>query len=501
MNGRSIALWIVAFLVGAAALAFGSVELWAEEWLRLLVLVAFVAVAWRERPKSVFKGRAAKLLLPAVLFVAWGFIQSVPLGKPLLSALSPKTARTKAEVVPPQGGAGLPAFLLGQAKARGVTIEDGATTPTAPADPVSAAVSTSLSIHPYATRRACLVWLAPLLLVFIAERIARDAQMRYQLLWAIAGWTGVLGAVAVAQQVAGNGKLMWFREIPKDSSPLGPFVNPNHFAGYVEIGILAAVGLALACLAEGSDGRLTRKGIRQVLTDRVWGLPRVFGLSALVVLGLAGLVLTKCRGGQLALIAGSCVLLPLGRLRRLLPAGAVILVVLAFSLGVTSWLGSEKQTLQTGFFAENTGDLSLAMRSDMWGRTWRIVANHPLTGTGLGTFEWAYAANDREGEWQGTIQAHNDYLQLAAETGAVGIVLLLWMMVAFAWLVLRPVVAPARGQPRWTSLALVGAVFAILLHAVIEFSLQIPAVSALFAVVLGTLVAAAGDAPHGAEAA
>ena len=42
--------------------------------------------------------------------------------------------------------------------------------------------------------------------------------------------------------------------------------------------------------------------------------------------------------------------------------------------------------------------------------------------------------------------------------------------------------------------------FAILLHAVIEFSLQIPAVGALFAVVLGTLAAAAGDAPHDVEA-
>src|SRR5262245_42824782 len=279
MKGRSLALWIVAFSIGAAALAFGAVELWAQEWLRLLVLAAFIAVVWREAPSSIFSGRVAKLLLPAVLLVVWGFVQSVPLARPLLSALSSRTAHTKADVVPPGGGAGLPSFLLGQAPARGVTIEQGAATPASPADPVSDTVSTSLSIHPYATRRACLAWLAPIMLVFIAERLARSPRTRYVMLWAIAGWTGLLGAIAVAQQVAGNGKLMWFREMPKDASPLGPFVNPNHFAGYVEIGVLAAVGLALAILAEGSDGDLTWQGIHQVLTDRIWGLPRVFGLS------------------------------------------------------------------------------------------------------------------------------------------------------------------------------------------------------------------------------
>ena len=498
MSSRSIALWIVAFLLGAAALAFGAVELWAEEWLRLGALAAFIAVAWRENPGSLLKGRVAAVLLPLVLLVGWGFFQSVPLGRPLLQLLSPRTARVKAETVPP-AGVSLPSYLLGQAKARGVTIEDGAVTPQAPVEPGNPAVQSSLSINPYATRRACLAWIAPLLLIFVAERIARDAEKRYRMFWAIAGWTGLLGAIAVAQLVAGNDKLMWIREIPKDSAPLGPFVNPNHFAGYVELGLLVTIGLGLATLAR-AEGRLSWTGIRQVLTDRVWGLPRVFALAVIVALGLAGLVLTKCRGGQAALVAGALVLLPVGRLRKLLPAAAVVLIVLAFALGVASWLGSEEQTLQTAFFAENTGDLSLAMRSDIWGRTWRIVADNPLTGTGLGTFEWAYAMNDREGEWQGTIQAHNEYLQLASETGFVGIALLIWMMAVFAKKVLWPVLVPADGRPRFTSLALVGAFFAMMLHSLIEFSLQIPAVGALFAVIVGTLVAAAGDAPQDAEA-
>jgi hypothetical protein len=56
------------------------------------------------------------------------------------------------------------------------------------------------------------------------------------------------------------------------------------------------------------------------------------------------------------------------------------------------------------------------------------------------------------------------------------------------------VIAPALGRagvtPPWTNAALVAAVFAMLVHSVIEFNFQIPAVASLFAVVAGLLVGA-----------
>jgi O-antigen ligase len=498
LTPRNLACWIVAVVIGAAAFAFGAVESWSSAWLRFGAVAAFAAATWDDGPAALLRGRAVRILLPVILLIAWGFLQSLPLPRAAIRLLSPRTARIQAETLPSGGGASLPSFLLEQAPSRGVVVEAGATLPSGPEDPGSRAALSSISINPHATRRACLAWLTPLLLALAAERLSRESLMRYRLLWAIAAWTGLLGAVAVAQKVAWNGQLLWIRSTPPDDVPLGPFVNPNHYAGYVELGVLVTFGLILAIVG-GASGEPSRAEVRSALLDRSGALPRLLVLGSMAVLGVCGMALSGSRGGAIALLAGTLVLFPFRRLRAWLPAATVVVLAVGLAAGLASWLGREEATLQTAFFAESSQDPSLATRSDIWGRTWRVLVDHPLTGTGLGTFPWAYASYDREGEWLGTAQAHNDYLQLASETGLVGIALLLWLVTSFARNVLLPALRPERGRPRWTTTALAGAVFAMLVHSILEFNLQIPAVAALFAVIGGSLIAAAADPAPGRQ--
>jgi len=86
-------------------------------------------------------------------------------------------------------------------------------------------------------------------------------------------------------------------------------------------------------------------------------------------------------------------------------------------------------------------------------------------------------------------KAHNDYLQLMAETGLLGAIVLGWAVFAF----LRRVALPlARATPfRWTTVGCLSAVLATLIHTVFDFSLQIPAVALEFAVTVGLLTAIA----------
>ena len=489
-TGRTIALGVLSFLIGGAALAFGAVETWAQAWLLFGALLAFGVLVWTDPWERLWRGRGRRVLIPAACVIVWGLLQSLPLPAAVVRTLSPKTARLHARVLPTSGGEALPAFLVAKAAETGVKIEDDAPVPRGPADPGSLAARSSLSVNPGATRRACLAWLAPLLLAFVAERLAQDRVTRYRLLWVVVSWTGVLGAIALLQRVMGNGKILWVRDAPPDSMPFGPFVNPNHYAAYVELGILVGFGLILAILG-GSDGRLSHENVRSALVDRGWAVPRLIALGAFVVLGTCGLILSGARGGVVALAAGLVVLFPLGRLRAMIPAASALVVLVGLAVGLASWLGREERTLQSAFFVQSVADPSLAMRSDIWGRTWRVILDHPVTGTGLGTFPLAYATYDREGEWLGTLQAHNDYLQLISDTGLVGLVLLVWLMAAALRHALLPALRPSTGRAPWTTIALAAAVFAMLVHSVIEFNFQIPAVAALFAVLSGMLVAAA----------
>lgn len=495
MTARRVALALLVLLLGSVAFAFGSVEPWANEGLRLLALVVFGLTFWRSPGEALRSRSVAALVLPAALLLVWSGLQVVPLPRPVLSALAPRTAALYAEAVPtPRGGESLPGWLLRRAPVEGVRVEPEAQAWKGPADRGDPTVGHTLSIHPAATREALLEWGTMLLLFVSAAALARDSEKRYRLLWGIAVWTGLLGLIAVVQSVSWNDRILWLRTAPEDSIPLGPFVNHNHFAAYVEMGTLAAVGLLLAVLARPA-GRLSASGIRVALGDREWALPRALALGLLAVLGVGGLALAGSRGGALSFAAGVLALALVGarRTRAWLSFVGLALALLGLGAGLAAWVAPDPRGLQQTPFVSAQADPSAVHRLDAYAKTLRILVDHPVTGTGLGTFPWAYARYEREGEWIGMAQAHNDFLQFASETGIPGLVLLAWGLVVFGWRVLRPALGSGQHVPRWTTAAAAAAVLAVLFHSVLDFSLQVPAVAALFSVLLGVLAAAAED--------
>src|SRR5258708_23350224 len=56
----------------------------------------------------------------------------------------------------------------------------------------------------------------------------------------------LISIFGVLQHLTFNGKLYWFREMHYGGIPFGPYVNRNHFAGFVELILpLALVPLVL----------------------------------------------------------------------------------------------------------------------------------------------------------------------------------------------------------------------------------------------------------------
>ena len=116
-----------------------------------------------------------------------------------------------------------------------------------------------------------------------------------------------------------------------------------------------------------------------------------------------------------------------------------------------------------------------------------MIAANPISGTGLGTFGLAYPAFKTYGSTDIWDQAHNDYLQLLAESGLVGFILLLAGMGLFLLRHVLPVLAgPWRLQEPVALGAGLGLV-TLLFHALVDFNLQIPSNGLLF-VLLGGLV-------------
>jgi O-antigen ligase len=75
---------------------------------------------------------------------------------------------------------------------------------------------------------------------------------------------------------------------------------------------------------------------------------------------------------------------------------------------------------------------SAEQRSDIWRVARAIIADHPVTGVGVGNYGEMHARYANTGQFKGTVQgrrdAHSTYLSTAAETGFPGLILFLAMI-------------------------------------------------------------------------
>jgi putative inorganic carbon (HCO3(-)) transporter len=113
-------------------------------------------------------------------------------------------------------------------------------------------------------------------------------------------------------------------------------------------------------------------------------------------------------------------------------------------------------------------DFSFFTRLGYWKDTFDIILLHPFTGVGLGSFSLTCSR-----------YAHNIFLQLWAETGLVGVISFLWLIVAVFTAGLR-----SKTNIEWKP-ALACASLIFLMHNFVDFSFFLPETAFIWWAVLG----------------
>jgi O-antigen ligase len=122
-------------------------------------------------------------------------------------------------------------------------------------------------------------------------------------------------------------------------------------------------------------------------------------------------------------------------------------------------------------------------RPVMWASAEQAIRDHPLTGIGLGAYHDAYYLYADQFAPYIVDRAHNDYLELAAGLGLPAAIA--WVL-ALAFIMLTCARgALRRHRRRLYAVTAVAACALVGFHSMFDFSLQIPAVSVIFAVLLG----------------
>jgi len=340
----------------------------------------------------------------------------------------------------------------------------------------------SLSKNVGFTRAAVTV----LIFLFISFLIASNffkSKVRLQVLAHFLVLYGLAMALfALVQHFTWNGRFYWLRAT-EVTSPFGPFANHNHFAGYMAL----LIPLPIALIVSRAVPREMRV---------------LYGFAA-TMMGIAA-VLSLSRGGMISIVAGMVFLVVMSvrlprpektivkrRFPRFASQAAVVIAILAVISAGIYWIGADpliNRVTRGQLTSEDPlKETFFSSRGWIWRDTISMIGANPLLGVGLGAYETAFSIYSKSDGSLRVPQAHNDYLQVVADCGIVGGLIALWFII----LVFRSIARGTRSRdPLYSGLALgCGAgIFAILVHSLFDFNLQLPANALLFLVL--TAVAA-----------
>jgi len=338
-----------------------------------------------------------------------------------------------------------------------------------------------LSIYADATWGAFLKAAAYTLVFFVFVNNVHSREDIYRFLILIVSMGFLLSVLGIAQQLSNTERIFWQKKLPPEAANFfGPYVCRNHFSGYV--GMVIPLSLALLMLPARELGRYTAG--QADLQSFLSGPRPLFAFMTLIT--AAAWLSAGSRGGIVALLGALAFMAILllsrqGERRRiwLIPAIATLVFILLL------WLRTQWTVTGIPWLGDDDGGSGFQSRAAVWKGTIEMIRERPFWGTGLGTFRFSFPAYCPPEIRRFFSHAHNDYLELIAETGlagalVIGLGICVWLSSAFRRLF--------RCRDSYTFIVATGglaSLFAFALHSVVDFNLHIGANATLLAVILG----------------
>jgi len=289
----------------------------------------------------------------------------------------------------------------------------------------------------------------------------------------------IISAYAIYQFFKHSNRV-WTFTSPYPGRASGTYISPNNLAGFLEM----LLPLAAA----------------YVLAGRMKPVTRIFlGYAGLVM--AAGLAVTLSRGGWLAAAIGLLAVLGvlIGHRSHRIPALLLLVVFIAGGACFTKiYLAKTLEYISRVEGPVSTGRVDFNTRKEMWTAAERMWQDHFWWGVGPAHYDYRFREYRPEHVQARPDRAHNDYLNLLADWGAAGGVIVLAGMAAFAtglWETRKHVHRAERdlGRHGGTSnrfaffLGASAGLLALAVHSVFDFNLHIPANAILGVTLLALL--------------
>ncbi len=282
---------------------------------------------------------------------------------------------------------------------------------------------------------------------------------------------------------SGSHKVLWFDKWASQAALTSTFLNRNHLVTYLGFGIILATAQLIEILRQSISGISLRSRAGLIALGEAIDIRIGFLILCLLILTTT-VILAGSRAGLAGIAIGIVTLLTVLALNRRVSPGRAFRFALILGLGLLvlivmngEWLIARLATLPD----------NLQERMALFSTTLSAMAERPWLGTGLGTFEDVFRAyrGDEGLHWRAPYYdyAHNVLLEFALEAGLPALGLLLFLFLVISTVQFRGV-----GQRRYNETypaAGLGLTAMVLVHSQVEFSIQIPAIAATYALLIG----------------
>lgn len=317
-------------------------------------------------------------------------------------------------------------------------------------------------------------------LAYILASTRVNAQTILRVLVCVAFACAVYGLIVDA---LGLQTVLWYPKTQYENEVTSTFINHNSYATYAGLGLICCVAYVAHRWQKAAD-KVSRRFFWRNFLPHFLSRELIFAILPLTV--FSALILSESRAGFVSSMIGVMVFslamavnkkLSPGKFLLGLGVGGVIFAMLFIAGG---------QGLDTRLSAQKIAD-SLPDRLNVYHLVIESIRENPVLGYGLGNFDSVFPLY-RDGKIVMWFQhAHNDYLESVMDLG-VPVALMLWSAMAVLAGMCARGVFYRRRDVIYPALGLAATVI-VALHALLDFSLQIPAVTVTYATLLGMGVA------------
>lgn len=332
-----------------------------------------------------------------------------------------------------------------------------------------------ISVDPYATVRF-ICFLVGLLLAF--DLLLTTCRTSFRL-----GFLVVLVIVMATASAVFGLTHKWLPILTETSavvsneSSYAQFANRNHYAFLMEMaiglltGLLLKGGLSIRYIFLG----LVAYAIIVISLIDAQSRGGVVSWAIISVIAVFSYILTRTHSAENETRTASRRPKSLG-LRKILMATGICALILVGMVVLIAVVGGDELVSRFETIEREVGttnDRARINRGQIWSSTVELIKQNPLVGVGFGAYATAIPRFDTSTGKFSLEEAHNDYLELAANGGAVAVVLVIW----FAIVVWRKALSNFGSSDRIAKAYCFGAAIGIsgvAFHSLVDFGLHVP---------------------------